>query len=143
MTERLLIIDDEEVVLESCRKIFTAEGFDVVTTASPQEGLELASASSFDVILCDWKMPGFDGMDVVEEINRRSPDSTIVMISGYPSVGRATEAMKRGAMDYISKPFTPDEIINVVNKAIKRKKTEEKKTMERLVRKIDNFFDDD
>ncbi|MCD6353833.1 MAG: response regulator [Proteobacteria bacterium] len=123
--------------------LFTAEGFDVVTTASPQEGLELASASSFDVILCDWKMPGFDGMNVVEEINRRSPDSTIVMISGYPSVGRATEAMKRGAMDYISKPFTPDEIINVVNKAIKRKKTEEKKTMERLVRKINNFFDDD
>lgn len=132
MAERMLIIDDEEVVLESCRKIFTAEGFDVVTTASPQEGLRLASDSSFDVILCDWKMPGFDGMDVVEEVDRRSPDSTVVMISGYPSVGRATEAMKRGAMDYISKPFTPDEIIDVVNKAVKRKVTEEKKAMGRF-----------
>ena len=132
MAERMLIIDDEEVVLESCRKIFTAEGFDVVTTASPQEGLRLASDSSFDVILCDWKMPGFDGMDVVEEVDRRSPDSTVVMISGYPSVGRATEAMKRGAMDYVSKPFTPDEIIDVVNKAVKRKVTEEKKAMGRF-----------
>ncbi len=54
------------------------------------------SESSFDVILCDWMMPGFDGMDVVEEIDRRSPGSTVVMISGYPTVGRATEAMKRG-----------------------------------------------
>jgi DNA-binding response OmpR family regulator len=71
MTERMLIIDDEEVVLESCRKIFAAEGFDVVITTSPQEGLKLASDSSFDVILCDWKMPGFDGMDVVEELDRR------------------------------------------------------------------------
>ena len=98
MTEKMLIIDDEEIVLESCRKIFTAEGFDVVITTSPQEGLKLASDSSFDVIQCDWKLPGFDGMDVVEELDRRSPDSAVVMISGYPSVGRAAEAMKRGSM---------------------------------------------
>jgi formate/nitrite transporter len=132
MAERMLIIDDEEVVLESCRKIFTAEGFDVVTTASPREGLRLASSSSFDVILCDWKMPAFNGMDVVEELDRRSPDSAVVMISGYPSLGRATEAMKRGAMDYVSKPFTPEEITGVVNKAVKRKLTEEKKAMGRF-----------
>ena len=73
MAEKMLIIDDEEIVLKSCRKIFEAEGFDVVTTASPQEGLKLASDSHFDVILVDWMMPGFDGMDVVEEIDRRSP----------------------------------------------------------------------
>ena len=68
----------------------------MVTTANPQEGLKLVSESSFDVILVDWMMPGFDGMDVVEEIDKRSPNSAVVMISGYPSVGRATEAMKRG-----------------------------------------------
>jgi len=132
MAERMLIIDDEEVVLESCRKIFTAEGFDVTTTTSPQEGLRLASDSSFDVILCDWKMPGFDGMDVVEELDRRSPDSTVVMISGYPTVGRATEAMKRGAMDYVAKPFTPEEIVDAVKRAVKRKVTEEKKALGRF-----------
>ncbi|MBN2126003.1 MAG: formate/nitrite transporter family protein [Deltaproteobacteria bacterium] len=132
MAERMLIIDDEEIVLESCRKVFTEEGFDVAVTTSPQEGLRLATEASFDVILCDWKMPGFDGMDVVEELDRRSPDSTVVMISGFPSVGRATEAMKRGAMDYVAKPFTPEEIIEVVKRAVKRKVTEEKKAIGRF-----------
>jgi len=86
MAEKMLIIDDEEIVLKSCRKIFEAEGFEVVTTANPQEGLKLVSEKSFDVILCDWMMPGFDGMDVVEEIDKASPNSAVVMISGYPSV---------------------------------------------------------
>jgi formate/nitrite transporter len=129
---KMLVIDDEKVVLESCRKIFTDEGFDVVTTDNPQEGLKLISDSSFDVVLCDWNMPGFNGMDVVEEIDQRSPDSTVVMISGYPTVDRATEAMKRGAMDYIAKPFIPEEIIEAVRKALKRKVTEEKKVLGRF-----------
>jgi formate/nitrite transporter len=136
MAERMLIIDDEEVVLKSCRKIFTAEGFDVTTTTSPQEGLRLVSDSSFEVILCDWKMPGFDGMDVLEELDRRSPDSAAVMISGYPTVGRATEAMKRGAMDYVAKPFTPEEIVEAVKRAVKRKVTEEKRALGRFEKVI-------
>ncbi len=139
MAEKMLVIDDEDIVLESCRKIFTAEGFDVVTTNSPQEGLKLISDSSFDVVLCDWKMPGFEGMDVVEEVDRRSPDSTIVMISGYPSVGRATEAMKRGAMDYLAKPFSPEEIILTVKKAVRRKITQEKKALGRFERIVKNI----
>ena len=125
----MLIIDDETLVLESCRKVFEAEAYDVVCTTSPKEGLRLASDTQFDVILCDWKMPGFDGMDVVEELDRRTPESAMVMISGYPAVERATEAMKRGAMDYVSKPFTPEEIIDVVNRAQKRKISEEKKAI--------------
>ena len=111
MAEKMLIIDDEEIVLKSCRKIFEAEGFEVTTTANPQEGLNLVSGKSFDVILVDWMMPGFDGMDVVEEIDKRSPNSAMVMISGYPSVGRATEAMKRGAMDYLAKPFKDQQLV--------------------------------
>ena len=130
--QRMLVIDDEKIVLESCRKIFSSEGFDVVITSSPQEGLRLASLSAFDVILVDWKMPGFDGMDVIAELDRHAPDSAVVMISGYPSVGRAAEAMKRGAMDYVSKPFTPEEISETVKGAIKRKLTEEKKALGRF-----------
>jgi formate/nitrite transporter len=134
MAEKMLIIDDEEIVLRSCRKIFEAEGFEVVTTINPQEGLRLVTESSFDVILVDWMMPGFDGMDVVEEIDRRSPNSAMVMITGYPTVGRATEAMKRGAMDYVAKPFRPEEIILAVKKAVRRKVTEEKKAIGRFER---------
>jgi formate/nitrite transporter len=132
MAEKILIIDDEEIVLKSCRRIFEAEGFDVVTTNNPHEGLQLASDTSFDVILVDWMMPGLDGMDVVEELDRRSPNSAMVMISGYPTVGRATEAMKRGAMDYVAKPFKPEEILLAVKKAVRRKVTEEKKAIGRF-----------
>jgi formate/nitrite transporter len=139
MPDTMLVIDDEEVVLESCRKIFSAEGFSVVTTSSPQEGLRLIKDSKFEVVLCDWKMPGFDGMDVVEEINTRAPDSAVVMISGFPSVGRATEAMKRGAMDYVPKPFTPDEITDAVNRAMRRKVTEEKKVIGRVESIVKNL----
>jgi len=132
VAEKMLIIDDEEIVLKSCRKIFEAEGFNVITTINPQEGLKLVSESHFDVILVDWMMPGFDGMDVVEEIDKRSPNSTVVMISGYPSVGRATEAMKRGAMDYLAKPFRPEEVVEVVKKALRSKITVEKKAIGRF-----------
>jgi formate/nitrite transporter len=139
MAQRMLVIDDEELVLDSCRRIFENEGFEVICTTSPNEGLRHASDSSFDVILCDWKMPGFDGMDVVEELDRRSPDSAVVMISGYPAVERATEAMKRGAMDYLPKPFRPEEVIEAVKKAQKRKLTEEKKTLGRFERIIKSW----
>ncbi len=132
MTQRMLVIDDEEVVLESCRRIFTDEGYSVVTTNNPRQGLDLIADSTFDVVLVDWKMPGFDGMDVIEEVATRSEDTAIVMISGYPSVGRATEALKRGAMDYVSKPFTPEEIIETVKRAVQRKITEEKKVLSRF-----------
>jgi len=132
MADRMLIIDDDEIVLRSCRKTFESEGFQVTTTIDPHEGLKLASDKNFDVILVDWMMPGFDGMDVVEELDRRSPNTAMVMISGHPSVGSATEAMKRGAMDYLPKPFKPQEIVQVVNKALKRKVTEERKVAGRF-----------
>lgn len=134
MPEKMLIIDDDEIVLKSCRRIFELEGFEVTTTTNPQEGLNMVLQKSFDVVLVDWMMPGFDGMDVVEEIDKRSPNSAMVMISGHPSVGRATEAMKRGAMDYVAKPFKPEEIIQAVKKAVRRKVTEEKKAVGRFER---------
>lgn len=139
MAEKMLIIDDDEIILKSCRKIFEAEGFEVATTANPQEGLNLVSEKSFDVVLVDWMMPGFDGMDVVEEIDRRSPNSALVMISGHPSVGRATEAMKRGAMDYLPKPFKPEEITAVVKKAVRRKVAEESKAVGRFEKMLKTF----
>jgi len=129
---KMLVIDDEPVVLESCQKIFSGEGYDVVTTESPSEGLKLIEDSDFDVILCDWKMPGFDGMDVIEELDKRSPGSAVVMITGYPTVDRATEAMKRGAMDFVSKPFNPEEISGAVKRAERRKIQVEKKGLGRI-----------
>ncbi|MFZ1985709.1 MAG: response regulator, partial [Desulfatitalea sp.] len=139
MSERMLVIDDDAVVLESCRRVFSAEGFDVVVTASPREGLDLAGQKSFDIILCDWQMPEFDGMDVVEQLDRICPQSAVVMISGYPTVGRATDAMKRGAMDFVSKPFTPEEILDAVKRATRNKVIQEKKSLGRLESVMKSF----
>ncbi len=132
--KRMLVVDDEEVVLESCRRIFSEEGFEVSTTTSPRDALERVAAARFDVILCDWKMPDMDGMDVVDLLDKRSPETPIVMISGYPSVERATEVMKRGAMDYEAKPFTPQEIIAAVQRAMGRKTRQEARETGRLER---------
>ena len=139
MEERMLIIDDDEAVLESCRRIFTADGYDVDTTADPVEGLRLAAANKYNVILCDWKMPGLSGMDVIAALEQSSPDTAIVMFSGYPAVDRAAEAMKRGAMDYLPKPFTPEEITTAVRKARTRKLEQEKKALGRFDRIIEKF----
>ncbi len=132
MAHRMLVIDDDKTVLESCQRVFRDEGYEVVVASDPWEGLNLASSTYFDVILCDWKMPGLDGLDVVQELDRRCPDSAVVMITGYPALERATEAMKRGAMDYVSKPFTPEEIIQAVKKALQQKLTTEKKALGRV-----------
>jgi NADH:ubiquinone oxidoreductase subunit E/DNA-binding response OmpR family regulator len=132
MARKMLVIDDDQMVLASCLRIFGEEGFYVVTTTSPEEGLSLVLDTYFDVILCDWMMPGLDGMEVITRLDETSPGSAVVMISGYPSIERATEAMKRGAMDYVAKPFTPDEIIKAVNEAIDRKEAEEMRVIERF-----------
>jgi len=132
MARKMLVIDDDQTVLSSCRRIFESEGFDVVITPNPEEGLSLVLDTYFDVILTDWMMPELDGMDVITRLDVTSPGSAVVMISGYPSIGRATEAMKRGAMDYVAKPFAPDEIIKTVAEAIKRKESEEISIVERF-----------
>jgi formate/nitrite transporter len=139
MAHRMLVIDDDKTVLESCQRVFRDEGYEVVAASDPGEGLNLASSTYFDVILCDWKMPGLDGLDVVQELDRRSPDSAVVMITGYPALERATEAMKRGAMDYVSKPFTPEEIILAVKKALQQKLTMEKKALGRVEKIIKDW----
>jgi len=139
MANRMLVIDDDRTVLDSCQRVFKDEGYEVVVAADPREGLHVASNTYFDVILCDWKMPGLDGLDVVQELDRRSPDSAVVMISGYPALERATEAMKRGAMDYVSKPFTPEEIIRAVKKALQQKLATEKKAFGRAEKIIKDW----
>ncbi len=139
MSLHLLIIDDDPIVLDSCRKVFVPEGYEVAVTVNPREGLELASRNSYDVILCDWQMPEFNGMDVVERLNDICPHATVVMISGYPTVNRATDAMRRGAMDFVSKPFTPAQILEAVQKATRDKIRQEKKTIGRLESVLKSF----
>ncbi len=137
--DRMLVIDDDNAVLISCQAIFRDSGFEVDTTTDPVKGLEMSTRGNYTVILCDWKMPGLNGMDVVSELEERSPEAAVVMFSGFPSPDRAAEAIKRGAMEFLTKPFTPEELTQVVRKAMDGKIRQEKKAISRAQQVLGKF----
>ncbi len=118
---RILVVDDEMIVCESCKRILEEEGYEAETALSGKEAFEQMKDNPFDVVITDLKMPGIDGMEVLRTFRKDYPDSIIVMITGFSTVETAVEAMKLGAFDYIPKPFTPDEVAIVVKKAIEKK----------------------
>ena len=118
---KILVVDDEEIVLKSCRKILEGGGHEVTTALSGQEALDLLEKEPIDIVFTDIKMPGMDGMEVLEKIKGKYPDVLVIIITGYSTVQSAVQAMKLGAFDYIPKPFTPDEVLVVVDKALEKK----------------------
>jgi DNA-binding NtrC family response regulator len=118
--QRILVIDDEATVALSCQRILGAEGHEVDTRPGAIEGLEAALTGAYDVILLDLMMPEMDGLQVCERIKSAGVGSEIIIITGYSAVQTAVEAMKKGAADYVSKPFTPDELRMVVAKVVER-----------------------
>ncbi len=119
---RILIIDDEESFRNVLTMILKKEGYEVEGAANGDEGIKKASLSPYDHILCDIRMPGMDGMEVLQEMIRSGIEAPIIMMSAYGTVDTAIEAMKLGAYDYISKPFKPDEIILTLKKAEERER---------------------
>jgi len=117
---RVLVIDDEPVVCGSCIRVLGAAGHEVDCQQNPLRGIEAARLGNYDVILLDVRMPEMDGLDVLKQLKAHGVTSEVVIISGYATVENAVEAMKLGAADYVSKPFTPDELTVVVNKALER-----------------------
>lgn len=117
-TLRILVIDDEQVVLDSVRKIFADENCGVDTALSSREGLGLALQRDYDVVLTDIKMPEIGGMRVLRDIKRAKPWLPVVMITGYATVRSAVQAMKLGAAEYVEKPFTPEELLHAVHSAL-------------------------
>lgn len=123
---RILVVDDELSICQGCQRIFEEEGYTFKFALSGKEGLEKAAMEVFDVAIVDLKMPDIDGLEVMRTIKQRQPSLAMIMITGYASVPTAVEAIKLGAEDFIPKPFTPDEILMVVNKVVERiKGTEE------------------
>src|SRR4030043_437133 len=117
----LLIVDDEEVIREGMRRILSAEGYHVDTSASGRTAIEKIQEQDFDVVITDLKMPGMDGMEVLKTIKILQPEVPVIIITGYSTVDTAVEAMKNAVFDYIAKPFTSDLIIEKVQKAINHK----------------------
>ncbi len=122
-TKKVLVIDDEQIVLDSIRKILKDEDCEVDVALSGREGLESALNRHYDVVLTDIRMPDIGGMRVLRDIKRAKPSLPVVMITGYATVQSAVQAMHLGAMEYVEKPFTPEKIIEVVSTAIHRAST--------------------
>jgi DNA-binding NtrC family response regulator len=121
-TAKILVVDDEEIVCLSCQRILTEEGYEVHTRLSGPEGLKLLAEDPFDLAIVDLKMPGMDGIEVLQAIKRDYPQIPVIMITGYATIESAVEAMKSGAFDYLPKPFTPDEVAVVVKKALETRR---------------------
>lgn len=115
---RILFIDDEEIVLRSCRRIFAGADYEIDTALSGEEGLSKAINQDYDLVVTDLKMPGIGGMEVLTRLRKVRPDTTVIIFTGYASVDTAREALKNGAFDYIPKPFTPEEIREVIKNAL-------------------------
>lgn len=119
---KLLIVDDEKIALKSLLHIMKKEGHEVVGTHSGSNALKLIDEKEFDVVLTDLRMEKVDGMQILKRCRELYPDIEVVMITGYATVQSATEAMKKGAYDYITKPFKLDEVRRVVREAIEKVK---------------------
>lgn len=113
---KLLVVDDESVVCESCSRIFTRHGFNVDVCTDSANGLDLANRNQYGAILLDMMMPGIDGIEFLRRLRDRWPNVPVIFITGYASVSSAAEAMRLGANDYIAKPFSPEEIVNAVER---------------------------
>ncbi len=118
----ILVIDDEEVMRDSCKQILSRQGHHVKLAENGYQGLELLKEKSFDLVILDLKMPGIDGMEVLEKIKESSPETAVVVITGYATVESAVEAMRRGAYDFLPKPFTPEEFRLIIERALEKKR---------------------
>ncbi len=122
MGVKLLFIDDEDIVLRSSKRIFAGSDYEIETAPSGDQGLAMAMAKDYDIVVTDLKMPGLGGMEVLKALRRDRPKTTVVIFTGFSSVDTAREALKNGAFDYVPKPFTPDELRSVVANAVEARK---------------------
>ena len=113
---RILCVDDEAVILDSFRKILVLDGYSIDTVEMGKEALGLIQTHSYDFVFTDLKMPEMDGLEVTKSVKHLRPDIDVVIITGFATVETAVECMKFGAMDYVQKPFTEDELLEFVKK---------------------------
>jgi signal transduction histidine kinase len=117
---RVFVIDDDAVMLLSCRRILEKDNFEVETYNNGLDGLRRIEEVRPHLLLVDLKMPELDGLQVIDRVRAIDPDIVIAVITGYATISTAVEAMKAGAYDFLPKPFTPDELRLVVNRGLER-----------------------
>jgi DNA-binding response OmpR family regulator len=117
---RVLVVDDEPVVVNSIRKTLARKSYKVEEAFSGREAMERIMADNFDLVLLDMRLPDANGLDLLAEMKKRRPELRVVIVTGYASIDTAVEAIRRGANDYMPKPFTPDELSSMTNKVLGR-----------------------
>ncbi len=122
MKGKILVVDDEQIVLRSCERILAPEGYIVDTSISAKDALALLEKNTYDLIITDIKMPEMDGIEFMRQVRAKNPDVNIVVITGYPSQESIKEALSFRIIDYIAKPFSPNHLLEVVKSAIEFKK---------------------
>jgi len=115
----LLVVDDEDIVCQSCTRILSNEGFRVDAQTNPIEGLRMAASTEYAAILLDLKMHQMDGLEFLDQLRRTNAEVPVIVITGYPSQDTADASMKLGACNYLPKPFTPQELTESVRRATK------------------------
>ena len=120
--EKILIIDDDDAILDSCTQVLEKAGYEVKGALDGEQGLKIFSNESFDVVLLDLKLPGSDGIEVLSYIREGDPETPVIIMTGYASVESAVEAMKQGAFDYMTKPFSPKELRVNIRKALNNRR---------------------
>ena len=115
---RVLVVDDEVRIQRACQRLLTEEGCDVEVAQNGIQGLKMIEEKHFDIILLDLMMPGMSGLDVLKDVKSRHPDTVVIIITGYATLEHSIETMKKGAFDFLSKPFSPQELRLVISKAI-------------------------
>ncbi len=116
---KILIIDDEEVVINSISKIATSEGYSVDSVLDALSALQKISSSKYDLIICDIMLPGMDGFQFLSELESKRIDTPVVMTTGYSTIENAVKSLYTGAIEFIPKPFTVDEMISVISRGLK------------------------
>ncbi|KPK20572.1 MAG: Fis family transcriptional regulator [Betaproteobacteria bacterium SG8_41] len=122
MSARVLVVDDEEVVLKSCARILAGGEFEVDTTTNGPDALRRVDERHYDLIILDIMMPEMDGLEVLQRVKETHPDIDVVMITGLSQIDVAVRAMKLGALDYLPKPFDPDQLKLVLERALERRR---------------------
>jgi DNA-binding response OmpR family regulator len=117
---KLLVVDDEAVICQACQRVFSRQGFQVDESTNAREGLARATGTDYAAILLDVKMPEMDGIQFLEELRKKKPDVPVMIMTGYPSIPNAASAVRLGASDYVTKPFTPEQITQSVRRMLSR-----------------------
>ncbi len=123
--DTILVVDDEEVLRQGCSRVLQSEGFRPITAANGREALERLAAEPVNVVLCDLKMPVMGALEVLEEAGVRYPDIPVIIMTGLGTVADAVECMKKGAYDFITKPFGIDHLTLVVRRALEKQRLQE------------------